>query len=172
MAQKILRICMTNRKAVYQEVPEQWRLLGGRGLTSHVVSAGGPPLCHPLSSLTKLVFAPGWVTGTNAPSSGRLSVGGKSPLTKGIKESNAGGLAGQKIARLGLKAILLEGQPTDGKFWLIKVTNEGVEFLPADDLAGKGMYETDARLWERFGKVAIIGIGPAGGEGKGEDGAF
>ena len=162
MAQQILRINLTDGTARYQDVPEEWRLRGGRGLTSRGVLEEVPPLCHPLSSLNKLFLAPGWVTGTNAPSSGRLSVGGKSPLTNGIKESNVGGLAGQKIARLGLKAIILEGQPTDGKSRLLKISKEGVEFLPADDLAGKGMYEVNARLWERFGKAAIIGVGPAG----------
>jgi aldehyde:ferredoxin oxidoreductase len=162
MAQRILRINMTDGSARYQEAPESWRLLAGRGVTSTGVSDEVPPLCHPLGPLNKLFFAPGWVTGTNAPSSGRISVGGKSPLTGGIKESNAGGLAGQKIARLGLKAIIVEGQPSDGKLRVIKINKDGVEFLPADELAGRGMYETDARLGERFGKVAIIGIGPAG----------
>ncbi|NIN00321.1 MAG: aldehyde ferredoxin oxidoreductase, partial [candidate division Zixibacteria bacterium] len=48
------------------------------------------PLCHPLGPNNRLVFAPGIVTGTAAPTSARISVGAKSPLTKTIKESNAG----------------------------------------------------------------------------------
>jgi len=43
---------------------------------------------YPLVLTNKLVFAPGIVTGTNAPSSGRLSVGVNSS-DDGIKESNA-----------------------------------------------------------------------------------
>ena len=38
-----------------------------------------------------------------------------------------------------------------------------MEFLPADDLAGLGNYDTMARLWERFGKgVGVMSIGQAG----------
>ncbi|MDR5703109.1 MAG: aldehyde ferredoxin oxidoreductase C-terminal domain-containing protein, partial [Armatimonadota bacterium] len=111
----------------------------------------------------KLVIAPGIVSGTAAPTSGRTSFGGKSPLTGTIKETNAGGLSSQKIARLGIKAIVIEGQPKDPtKYWVLKITKDGTEFLPADDLVGKGMYEVCQRLWEKHGKVAVIGIGPAG----------
>jgi len=37
-----------------------------------------------------------------APSFGLISVGGKSPLTNGIKEANVGGPAGQKLGKLGI----------------------------------------------------------------------
>ena len=77
--------------------------LGGRALTSSVVSKEVPPLCHPLSEDNKLVIAPGLLSGTAAAQSGRISVGCKSPLTGGIKESNSGGQASQVLARLGYR---------------------------------------------------------------------
>ena len=40
--------------------------LGGRAMTSIVVSAEVDPLCHPLSAANKLVFAPGMLTGSAA----------------------------------------------------------------------------------------------------------
>ncbi len=159
---KILRIDMSKLQASYEEVPEKWAKWGGRGLTSAIVCDEVDPMCHPLGPNNKLAFAPGWVTGTPAPSSGRISVGAKSPLTGTIKESNAGGLAGQKMARLGLKAVIVEGQPKDGKFYLLVIGQDGVEFLPADDLVGKGMYEVDNLLWETYPKTAVVGIGQAG----------
>ena len=55
--------------------------LGGRALTSRIVADEVHPRCHALSAENKLVFAPGLLAGTTAPSSGRMSVGGKSPLT-------------------------------------------------------------------------------------------
>jgi len=64
--------------------------LGGRALTSTIVAAEVPPLCHALGPENKLVIAPGLLSGTAASQSGRLSIGCKSPLTGGIKESNAG----------------------------------------------------------------------------------
>ena len=93
-------------------MPEKWARWAGRGLTSAIVFDEVDPTCHPLGPNNKLVIAPGWVTGTPAaPSSGRTSFGAKSPLTGGIKKSNAGGLSGQKIAKLGLAAIIIEGTP-------------------------------------------------------------
>lgn len=160
---KILRINMADRSVHYEDVPEKYVKWGGRGLTSAIVCDEVPPTCHPLSSTNKLVLAPGIVSGTAAPTSGRMSFGGKSPLTGTIKESNSGGLASQKIAHLGLKAIVIEGQPSErDMFWVLKITKDGATFEPARELAGKGMYETCDRLWELYGKVAIIGIGPAG----------
>ena len=52
-------------------------------------------------------------------------------------------MAGQKLARLGIKAIIVEGQPRErGKFWLLKVDKDGAQLLPANEFAGKGLYET------------------------------
>ncbi len=160
---KILRVNMTDLTAKYEDPPEKYALWGGRGFTSAVVFNEVLPTCHPLGPLNKLVIAPGWVSGTAAPTSGRTSFGGKSPLTGTIKESNAGGLSSQKIARLGLKGIIVEGLPKEaGKWWTLKINKDGATFLPADDIAGKGMYEVCKILGEKHGKVAIIGIGPAG----------
>lgn len=91
-------------------------------------------------------------------------MGGKSPLTGTIKESNAGGLVSQKLARLGVAGVVVEGKPRpeDG-FSLVRLTKDGVEFHAADDLAGKGNYQTMARLWKRFGKgLGVMSIGQAG----------
>ena len=163
MTKKILRINMSDLSAVYEDVPEKWARWAGRGLTSVITCDEVDPLCHPLGPNNKLVIAPGWVTGTPAaPSSGRTSFGGKSPLTGGIKESNAGGLSGQMIAKLGLAAIILEGTPAKGKWYTLVVSKDGVQFEDAADLLGKGMYEVDDVLWEKYPKTAVIGIGQAG----------
>ena len=55
--------------------------LGGRGLTSAMVSAEVDPKCDPLGPDNLIVFAGGILAGTPVPNSGRLSVGAKSPLT-------------------------------------------------------------------------------------------
>ncbi len=160
---KILRVNMTDRTATYEDVPEKYKFLGGRGLTSTIVHDEVDPTCHPLGPNNKLVFAPGIVTGTNAPTSGRVSVGGKSPLTGGIKESNAGTSWVQAVAKLGIKAIVVEGYPKESGWWGLHITKDGVEFFPADEYAGKGLYEVYPQLYERFGKKAhICSIGVAG----------
>ncbi len=160
---KILRVNMTDRTVQYEDVPEKYRLLGGRGLTSTIVFDEVDPLCHPLGPNNKLVFAPGIITGTNAPTSGRVSVGAKSPLTGGIKESNAGSGWPQSVAKLGIKAIIVEGFPKDGGWWGLHITKDGATFFPADEYAGRSLYEVYPVLFERFGKkVDICSIGVAG----------
>ena len=82
---KIMRINMTDRTYTFEAVPEQYELLAGRGLTSTIIHDEVDPMCHPLGPKNKLILAPGIVTGTGAPTSSRITVGAKSPLTGGIK---------------------------------------------------------------------------------------
>jgi aldehyde:ferredoxin oxidoreductase len=160
---KILRVNMTNRTAKFEDVPEKYRLLGGRGLTTAIICDEVDPTCHPLGPNNKLVFAPGILAGTVAPTSGRVSVGAKSPLTGGIKESNAGTAWAQDVARLGIKAIIVEGYPTDEGWWGLHITKDGATFFPADEYAGKSLYEIFPGLFQRFGKkVSVMTIGVAG----------
>ncbi len=161
---KILRVNMTNQTAKYEDVPEKYNILGGRALTSTITCEEVPATCHPLGPNNKLTFATGIVTGTNAPTSGRISVGGKAPLTGTVKEANSGGVAPQKLARLGIKALIVEGQPEEtDKFWVLKVNKDGAEFEPADRFVGKGLYEAYPLMFKEYGdKVGIIGIGTSG----------
>jgi len=161
----IYRINMTDMKITREEVPEAYAGLGGRALTSAVVNAEVPPLCHPLSEDNKLVIAPGLLSGTAAACSGRLSVGAKSPLTGTIKESNAGGTAAQKLARCNIAAIIVEGKPTFDGFCALVIHSGGdaVDSIRDDSLKGLGNYDTAAKLVEKYGeKVSVISIGQAG----------
>ena len=165
----ILRINMTDRSYRLEEVPATYKNLGGRGMTSSIVHDEVPPLCHPLGPNNKLVFAPGIVTGTAAPTSARISVGAKSPLTGGIKESNAGSPWPPYLASMQIKALVVEGQPKEkGKYWMAHLTwdtkagKPEVEFLPADEYKGKDLDEVYPKVFERFGKnSSITGFGVA-----------
>jgi aldehyde:ferredoxin oxidoreductase len=170
---KILRVDMSSLRVEAEEAPEEYRLLGGRVLSSHIVAREVPAIYHPLSAHNRLVFAPGLLGGTAATTSGRTSVGGKSPLTGGIKESNVGGLLGHKLAKLGVKAVVVQGQPADRCWRLLRVDAEGARLEPADGLAGLGNYEAVWRLLvgdspDRPGRQAggrsscVVSIGPAG----------
>ena len=123
---KILRVNMDSLKVTETSVDEKYIGLGGRGLTSEIIYNEVPASCHPLDKNNKLVFCPGLLAGTVAANSGRLSAGAKSPLTGTIKESNAGGTAAHKLARLGIAAIVIEGKPTGDTTYLLKITLEGI----------------------------------------------
>lgn len=160
---KILRINTRDKTASLDEPTKTYKALGGRALTSKMILTEVPATCHPLSRDNKLIFAPGILTGTPAANSGRLSVGAKSPLTGGIKESNTGGIMAQNLARLGIKAIVLEDKPDDDAYSMILITKDSVEFLPADEYVGVLNGEIMPKLWDKFGKrVGVASIGPAG----------
>lgn len=153
---------MTNLEANFEDLPGDYAALGGRGMTSTIVAKEVPPMCNPLGAHNKLVFAPGIVTGTAAPSSGRLSVGGKSPLTGGIKEANAGTPFSQMLARMRIGAIIIEGKHEGHDYYLLKVTMDGGEFINANKWSGKGLYGVYKDLRKEFGeKAGICGVGIA-----------
>ena len=170
MAACILRINMTDLTYRVEDVPEAYKHLGGRGMTSSIVADEVPPLCHPLGPNNKLVFSPGMLTGTAAPTSARVSAGAKSPLTGGIKESNAGTSWACDLAAMQVKAMVVEGQPkAKGKFWGVNLAWDAaagkpkVGFFDATEYAGKSLYEVFPKVYERFGnKVAVAGCGVAG----------
>ncbi|MBU2549738.1 MAG: aldehyde ferredoxin oxidoreductase [Proteobacteria bacterium] len=160
---KILRVDMAGQKAVFEDIPEAYQGLGGRGLTSAVVAAEVDPTCHPLSPVNKLVLAPGLLAATNCANSGRISVGGKSPLTGTIKEANSGGQLGQYLGRLGIQAIIVEGQPPAGKLFKLVIGKDKAELVDAKELKGLGNYDSVAKLKETHGdKVGYCTIGQAG----------
>ncbi len=160
---KMLRINMTDLTIEYQEVPKEYHTLAGRGLTSTLIYNEVPADCHPLGPNNKVVVAPGIASGTAAPTASRISVGAKSPLTGGIKESNAGSRFPYQLARMGIKAIVVEGQPKEDKFWMLKINMDGAAFEPADPLVGKGLYESAPLIYEKHGeKVAFMIIGTSG----------
>ncbi len=162
MPKRILRVNMNNLEAKFEDLPGDYAALGGRGMTSTIVAKEVPPTCNPLGIHNKLVLAPGIVTGTAAPSSGRISVGGKSPLTGGIKEANAGTPFAQMLARMRIGAIIVEGKHNGNDYYLLKVTMDGGEFIKANKWVGKGLYGVYKDLFKEFGgKVGICGVGIA-----------
>jgi len=160
---RLLRIDMTNRKGTFEELPADYAHRAGRWLTSSIVHDEVPATCHPLGPHNKLVFSPGIVTGTSSPTSSRISVGGKSPLTGGIKEANAGTGWGRRLARLGIRAVVVEGRATD--WWCVKVNKNGVSFDRADEWTGQKLSNIFPAVFRRYGdsgSVDVCAIGVAG----------
>lgn len=162
--QLTLRINTVSGKAVREEYDSKEYLLGGRTLSSYLVSKEIPAECDPLGRKSKLFFCNGALAGTTVSSANRLSIGGKSPLTGGIKESNAGGIVGLRMAQQGLRCIILEDAPAADSDWkIVVVGKDTTELIDGGFLVGKGVYEKSDLLTEKFGKKSgCITIGPAG----------
>jgi aldehyde:ferredoxin oxidoreductase len=161
---RLLYVNMTDQTTSYEPFPDEWKLLGGRGLSAKILTKECDPTCDPLGPDNVLVMAPGVLSGTTAPTSGRISIGGKSPLTNGIKEANAGGNPGQHLMKLGIRAIVVKGQPTDrDKRYGLRVDEGKVSIVSADEYKGMWNYALCDKLLANETKTAsVISIGPAG----------
>ena len=138
-------------------------LIGGTGLIAKIMAREVPPDADPLGPQNKLIIAAGPLAGTMAPQLGRISVGAKSPLTCGIKEANSGGPAAQKMDRLGIRSIIVEGTPKDKKLYYLHISSRGATIVPCESYRGMKTYELTTRLQSEHGnKAAIICIGIGG----------
>lgn len=164
--EKFLRVDMTKGVIKEEPVPEKYKYLGGRALSTALVASETDPKCDPLGKDNKLVICPGLLGSTVAPCSGRLSVGGKSPLTGGLKEANSGGVVSKQLCKLGIKAIILEGKPESDNWFLLNIDSQKAELVPANDLAGINNYDLTEKLRGKYGdKAGIVSIGVAGERG-------
>jgi aldehyde:ferredoxin oxidoreductase len=144
-----------------EDVKPEYAALGGRALTSRIVYDEVKGTAHPLGPFNKLVFANGVLTGSLASSAERVSVGGKSPLTGGIKESNAGGTSGLKQGKLGYRAIIFEGVRDDQQ--IVHISKDGVKFESADWINGKPISTAAKMLDEKYGShIGLYIIGTTG----------
>ena len=153
----ILRVNLSSASIQFDNsYPQCW----GRELVAEVLTKEVDARCHPFSLKNKLIFARGPLAGTGVSSCGRLSVGGKSPLTGGIKESNAGGTAGSYLANWGIRGIIFEGGVSTPH--ILVIGNE-IKLVKEPELFGLSTTETTQLCQEKYGKdCSIVCIGPAG----------
>ena len=159
----VWRINTRIRELTVESTPKNWEYLGGRGLVARILVDEVEPTCEPLGPKNKLIFTPGLLVGHMLSSCDRISVGGKSPLTGGVKEANAGGRTGLALAYLGIHALILEDKPADSGVTVIHMSKDGARFDDGSEFAGLGVYEVAPKLLGKYGKdVAIALIGPSG----------
>jgi aldehyde:ferredoxin oxidoreductase len=161
---QVWRVNVREQTIKHEPVPDTWKRLGGRGLLARILLDEVDAKCDPLGAGNTLIFAPGLLVGHMLSSTDRISVGGKSPLTGGIKEANAGGRTGLHMTHMGIFALIIEDQPKEEGFWVLHLSlANGAKWERADELVGLGVYATAPKLIEKFGdKVAIALIGPGG----------
>ena len=158
---RIVRLNLDQRDWVDEEWDPQGRYPGGRGLTSRWLLDHIDPTCDPLGPENCLVLATGALGGSGASSASRLSIGAKSPLTGGIKESNTGGSAGAALIRLGIRALILEGQLEE--LSTVIIDKDGFRIEPCPDLTEMDIYQTAERLVGEYGpRAGVLAIGPVG----------
>ncbi len=163
-ARKILRVNLTKGTCKSEPLNMQWAqdYLGQRGLATKYFCEEVDPKVDPLSPANKLIFATGPLTGTMASTGGRYSVITKGPLTGAIACSNSGGYWGAELKCAGWDMIIFEGKSPKPVY--LHLENDKAELVPADDLWGKTVWETEAFLKKRYQEpqMCVSSIGRAG----------
>ena len=160
-SKKLLRVNLTNGTVKEEATNMTWanEYLGQRGLATRYMVEEMDANVDPLGPDNMLIFATGPLTGTNASTGGRYSVITKSPLTGAVACSNSGGFIGAELKFAGWDMIIFEGKAASPVY--LSVKNDKAELLPADDLWGKSVWETDELLHKKHAdpnlRVATIG---------------
>lgn len=163
MHDNILRINMSDLTIADEKLVMEDRLLAGRALVAHLSDQEITATAAPLGPNNKLIITCGLLAGTTISCANRISIGGKSPLTGGIKEANAGGIAAHHMGKLGLRAIIVEGFREDDHWYVLVVDKHGTRLEEANHLCRLGIAAKAEQLYKQYGKqTALIVIGPAG----------
>ncbi len=160
---KILKLDVGTGAYREESLAEDMFLKGGRALSSSLVAELVPPEADALGPDNILAFCCGILAGTTMTNGNRISVGGKSPLTGTIKESNAGGTFAYHMGRLGIRSIVCTGPQAEKGVWkVIHISASGVKIEDGSDLAGSGCHDKSELLTRRFGdSISFAIIGPA-----------
>src|SRR5262249_22695905 len=168
----VWRVNVRTRTCTREPVPDSWLRLGGRALLARILVGEGPATCEPLWAYYKILFFPGLLVRHMPSPSCRLSIGGKSPLTGGVKEANAGGTTGLQMVYLGIKALIIEDMPAEPGWWVLHLSAHGARFDKAEDggsehgLVGLGVHDAAHRLLEKYGSNVALSLIGQGGEMK------
>ncbi len=161
----ILRIDLTSgqitRTPLEPGFARKW--LGGEGFgAKYLWDEVGPEVGDGLDPRNLLMYTTGPLTGTLAPSSGRLEIVTKSPITGIFGDSNAGGHFAPELKNAGYDLLIISGQSEKPVY--IWIDDDRVEIRDARHLWGKTVPETDMAVKQELGdkNIQVSCIGPAG----------
>ncbi|SDL01625.1 aldehyde ferredoxin oxidoreductase N-terminal domain-containing protein [Natronincola ferrireducens] len=135
----------------------------GRGLATSLVMEKVDCSADYFDETNCIVITPGFLTGTQAPTTGRLTIAAKGGKTHGIKSINIAGPISQKMASLGIEAIIITGINKAEAPAILHITEDNIEINYIKELKYKSVEETIDYLVHAWGQdTSILGIGPAG----------
>ena len=159
---KYLHINLNDRSVETEEMQGETVIRAGRHYIAKTLLERGVATADPLGPDNPLIFSAGPFAGSNFSNANRLSVGCKSPLTGGVKESNAGGTFAFALGQLQIAGLTLYG--ASDEWVVIHIPKEGeITYESAEPYMGKGNIEAAALLFEKYGPKTSLGIcGPVG----------
>jgi aldehyde:ferredoxin oxidoreductase len=160
---KLLTVDLTTGEIEHQEMSEMLarQFLGGRGINAWLLAQHVGPGTEPLGPGNVLAFSCGLLTGTDAPSSSRLHVSARSPLTGLLGSSNVGGHFGAELRAAGVQTLFIRGRASRPvTLW---IDGDRVELREARHLWGLDTRAAAKSLQEELGNAArLMVIGPGG----------
>lgn len=161
---KILLVDLSTSEVLIEEPAEDFyrQYLGGAGLGLYYLLKSNKRNIDPLGHHNTLVFAPGLLTGTSAPSVPRYCVMAKSPLTGALGKSEAGGWWGPELKRAGFDAVVIKGRAPEPVYLWIK--DGEAEIRSATHLWGLDTGDAQQKLRRELGddRVQVAQTGPGG----------
>jgi aldehyde:ferredoxin oxidoreductase len=161
---RILRVNLSEEKLTTEEPPENFyrQYFGGEGFVGYFLLKEVTAGIEPLGPDNKLIFAAGPLTGVPVGGCGRHSVGGKSPLSGGFGEAEAGGYWGAELKLAGFDAIIVEGKAEKPVYLFAR--DGRAEIRDARHLWGLKTLECENTIRSELADpgVKVAQIGPAG----------
>lgn len=154
---RLLYVDLSSRTSKTEAIREDVLIhyLGGRGLGVYLMKEFIG--LDPYDPQMPLIFAVGPLCGTPAPTSARMSIVSRSPLTGTIFDSSVGHSFAVKLKAAGFDCLLVTGKASGPVY--IEISNDMVEIKDAARLWGKGCVEVNNAFDSRG---AVAAIGPAG----------
>jgi aldehyde:ferredoxin oxidoreductase len=156
----ILRIDLSSRTFAFASpgaaVYEKW--IGGKGLSGYYLQ---PFITRSFDDPDMpLLFFTGPLVDTPTPTSGRITIASRSPLSGTVGDTSVGGFFGTHLKRAGIDGIIVTGK-SDTPIGII-VHDDAISFHDASHLSGKSISQ---RLSAIPGEGSVALIGPAAENG-------
>ena len=133
------------------------KYVGGKCLAARLLLDLTPAGLDALDPRCALIINTGPLNGTGAPSSSRFNMTFKNVMTGGIASSNCGGQFGVLLKKAGYDGLIITGRAREPS--VLSVIDGQGALVPAGELWGLDMEQTQAKLPAHYGKLVI---GPAG----------
>ncbi len=157
---KLLRINLTSSEIAFEDIAPNIleKYIGGRGLAGyflkpHITGSWDNPEMP-------LLFFTGPLVDTPAPTSGRMTIMSRSPLTGTIGDTSVGGKLATMIKRAGLDGIIITGR--SDRTCGIEINDNNVTVVEAPELRG---LTTDDLMKKLPSQGSLVSVGPAAENG-------
>lgn len=161
---KVLFVDLSTHKIWDEKIPirDIEKYIGARGLNAKLLWDLTDEKTRMSDATNPLIFGAGTLTGTHAPSSGRVTVTSINPNTGLYLKSSVGGHWGSELKYAGYSNLVVLGKCSKPSF--IFINNDVLEIRDASYLWGKDVRATVKMLQETLEdtEIKVACIGPAG----------